>query len=280
MKNARDTLQGDLEQIERLVVAPTGDLCVILEQVKKMMTKRSHKLLDYDRYRDGVQTLKSKQGRTSSEEKKLAQLEVQFDQATREYNAINNQLKQDLAVFLSLRHAFIDPCLLTFYNYQIRVYQTLYTIFYQVGHAQFDLNTSAMDGYRDHQDAVQQMLNKLSITKPIVRTSLDKPPSYQDTQDSLGPSAAAVTVGSQKAPLDPPMMKPVSSEPPRLSLDLHSSSKYVIAVYDFEAQAPGDLSFRKDDKIEVLEQRDVNDWWVGRIGGRTGQFPGNYVRFQ
>jgi amphiphysin len=74
---------------------------------------------------------------------------------------------------------------------------------------------------------------------------------------------------------------PVAQEPPRLSLDLHDtrlSNQYVIALYDFEAQAVGDLSFRRDEKIEVLEKRNVNDWWVGRIGTRTGQFPGNYVR--
>jgi amphiphysin len=275
MKNARDTLQGDLEQIERLVVAPTADFIIILDQIKKVIIKRSHKLLDYDRYRESVVGLREKQGRTSSEEKKLAQLEVQFDQATREYNTINNQLKQDLSTFLSLRQAFIDPCLLTFYNYQIRVYQTLYTIFYQVGQAQFDLNTAAMDGYRDHQEKVELMLAQLNITKPIVRVPMESPPSYNDVQGGLAPPVVSSSL--HRASFDQPI-KPIPMDPPRLSLDLKPAATYCVAMYDFEAQAQGDLSFRKDEKIEVLEKRDVNDWWVGRVGTRTGQFPGNYVR--
>lgn len=34
---------------------------------------------------------------------------------------------------------------------------------------------------------------------------------------------------------------------------------FVIALYDFEAQTDGDLSFRKDEKIQVLESKEVFD---------------------
>ncbi|KAI9023087.1 hypothetical protein CLU79DRAFT_750221 [Phycomyces nitens] len=57
------------------------------------------------------------------------------------------------------------------------------------------------------------------------------------------------------------------------------SSTYVLALYDYQAQAAGDLSFKKDDKIEVVQRtQDANDWWTGRVNGVTGIFPGNYVR--
>ncbi|ORZ25777.1 hypothetical protein BCR42DRAFT_400900 [Absidia repens] len=53
---------------------------------------------------------------------------------------------------------------------------------------------------------------------------------------------------------------------------------YVLALYDYQAQADGDLSFRKDDKIELVERTsDQNDWWTGKLDGQTGIFPGNYV---
>ncbi|KAF8923915.1 hypothetical protein BGZ58_002379 [Dissophora ornata] len=56
-------------------------------------------------------------------------------------------------------------------------------------------------------------------------------------------------------------------------------SKMVVAIYDYEAQQEGDLGFRKDDKIELLQRTaDANDWWTGRLNGRQGVFPGNYVQ--
>ncbi|CAG8573344.1 22291_t:CDS:2 [Rhizophagus irregularis] len=54
---------------------------------------------------------------------------------------------------------------------------------------------------------------------------------------------------------------------------------YVTAMFDFEGKEENDLSFRKGDKIEVLERGDgPNDWWVGRVNNTVGEFPGNYVK--
>ena len=50
---------------------------------------------------------------------------------------------------------------------------------------------------------------------------------------------------------------------------------YVRALYDYNAQAEGDLTFAKDDLIEVIQKTaDVNDWWTGSLNGATGVFPG------
>ena len=50
---------------------------------------------------------------------------------------------------------------------------------------------------------------------------------------------------------------------------------YVVALYDFSAQAEGDLDFKVGDRIEVVERTEsVEDWWTGRLEGRTGVFPG------
>ncbi|KAJ3208749.1 hypothetical protein HDU82_001991 [Entophlyctis luteolus] len=51
----------------------------------------------------------------------------------------------------------------------------------------------------------------------------------------------------------------------------------VTAMYDFDGQREGDLSFRTGETITVL-QKNANDWWLGRIGGREGVFPANYVQ--
>ncbi|KAL0091072.1 hypothetical protein F4703DRAFT_1903558 [Phycomyces blakesleeanus] len=57
-----------------------------------------------------------------------------------------------------------------------------------------------------------------------------------------------------------------------------ANSTYVLALYDYQAQAAGDLSFKKDDKIEVIQRtQDANDWWTGRVNGVTGIFPGKKI---
>ncbi|KAH9833348.1 Class E vacuolar protein-sorting machinery protein hse1 [Teratosphaeria destructans] len=50
----------------------------------------------------------------------------------------------------------------------------------------------------------------------------------------------------------------------------------VRALYDFTPSEPGELAFRKDDIIAVLESV-YKDWWKGSLRGQTGIFPLNYV---
>jgi len=57
------------------------------------------------------------------------------------------------------------------------------------------------------------------------------------------------------------------------------SVQYVVALYDFDAQAEGDLDFKVGDRIEVVERTGSSeDWWTGKLNGKQGVFPGNYVQ--
>ena len=72
----------------------------------------------------------------------------------------------------------------------------------------------------------------------------------------------------------PPPPKP---KPSRLSGA--PAPETVTALYDYEAQAEGDLSFTAGDTIEIIERSsNDNEWWTGRIGVKSGQFPGENVR--
>ncbi|XP_064474232.1 intersectin-1-like isoform X3 [Ornithodoros turicata] len=48
------------------------------------------------------------------------------------------------------------------------------------------------------------------------------------------------------------------------------------ALYSYQSQEPGDLSFAAGDIIEV--QKKDGDWWTGALNGQAGIFPSNYVR--
>ena len=52
------------------------------------------------------------------------------------------------------------------------------------------------------------------------------------------------------------------------------------ALYDYEAQAEGDLRFTTGDTIEIVTRTsNENEWWVGKIKGKQGQFPGEPISF-
>lgn len=52
----------------------------------------------------------------------------------------------------------------------------------------------------------------------------------------------------------------------------------VIALYNFTAREPGDLTFMKGDVITIILKSDsMSDWWTGRLNGKQGIFPANFV---
>ncbi|XP_058881260.1 SH3 domain-containing YSC84-like protein 1 isoform X2 [Acipenser ruthenus] len=55
-------------------------------------------------------------------------------------------------------------------------------------------------------------------------------------------------------------------------------SVVVTALYSYEGQQPGDLSFHAGDKITVITKTESqHDWWEGKIRQEVGIFPANFV---
>uniref|UniRef100_W5N887 Osteoclast-stimulating factor 1 n=1 Tax=Lepisosteus oculatus TaxID=7918 RepID=W5N887_LEPOC len=48
------------------------------------------------------------------------------------------------------------------------------------------------------------------------------------------------------------------------------------ALYAYDAQDTDELSFNADDVIEIVKE-DASGWWTGRLRGKQGLFPNNYV---
>ncbi|KAK4104216.1 BAR-domain-containing protein [Parathielavia hyrcaniae] len=98
-------------------------------------------------------------------------------------------------------------------------------------------------------------------------------PGNVPSSSLLSPSMAAAAAAKSK-PKPPPPPKP---KPSRLSGA--PKAETVTALYDYAAQAEGDLSFRAGDTIEVVTRTaNADEWWTGRAHGKQGQFPGNYVK--
>ncbi len=79
------------------------------------------------------------------------------------------------------------------------------------------------------------------------------------------------------ARLDAPPMKasPMSTSPPPPP---KRRADFVRAAFDFASTEEGDISFARGDLIEVIHRTpSLDDWWTGKVKGRTGSFPANYT---
>ncbi|KAL5518526.1 HOB1 [Sanghuangporus vaninii] len=311
----------ELELIESRIVVPVKELQAIMKSIRKNITKRDHKLLDYDRFNNSLTKLRDKKEKSLSDEKNLFKLEQDFEIATNEYEYINNAMKQELPRFFQLSTQFIDPLYNSFYYMQLNIYYMLMEKIQTFAEGKYDVSVTVpqiADEYENKRSDAWQRIEDMNITKRIVSTSKliqthrqnstmsgasgasslarsntamsssttssaggfakkmpPPPPSFGGHVSAAPPPYTPSNNGeatlAKKAPPPPPPLKPKPrAEPPM---------QYVVALYDFTAQADGDLEFKTGDRIEVVKRTEsTEDWWTGRLNGREGVFPGNYVQ--
>ncbi|KAK3511186.1 hypothetical protein QTP70_032235 [Hemibagrus guttatus] len=86
-----------------------------------------------------------------------------------------------------------------------------------------------------------------------------------------GPVRKSMSIESGSSDSPPTMKRP--SPTPNKPLEL---GEEYIAMYTYESNEQGDLTFQQGDVITVLKKE--GDWWTGTVGGKTGVFPSNYVK--
>lgn len=117
--------------------------------------------------------------------------------------------------------------------------------------------TTPKVGFHQHSNSVDN-----NNPPPPYSPGMTSPPLTSPKSASL---AAAVAAKSK-----PPPPKP---KPARFSGA--PTAETVTALYDYSATAEGDLSFRAGDVIEIVSRtQNENEWWTGKLQGRSGQFPG------
>jgi hypothetical protein len=74
--------------------------------------------------------------------------------------------------------------------------------------------------------------------------------------------------------------RPVITPKPELNTPLSPEEGVgrAIALFDFNAVEPGDVSFSKGQVITITKKTGTTDtWWTGKVNGRSGTFPANFV---
>ena len=300
------TLQPELGMIEQRVIAPADQLLEVIKVVRKVSAKRDHKQLDFDRHRTTLKKLQDKKEKTLKDEKALFTAENNVEQATQDYEYFNNLLKEELPKLFALESEFIRPLFQSFYYMQLNVFYTLHEKMQAINIGYFDLTLDIEEAFEAKRGNVKEKAEELSIvhfktaggvqrggSRGVSRYApgakakeaeankskygrnsttsnpedglANPPPPYSPTGSA---PASPVVGGLGKAKPPPPKPKPsrLSGVP---------AAETVTALYDYEAQAEGDLSFMTGDTIEILTRtQNENEWWTGKVNGRQGQFPG------
>jgi amphiphysin len=328
VRELQATLAPELEMIETRVIKPADELLEIIKVIRKSVTKRQHKQLDYDRHRASLKKLQDKKEKSMKDEKAMYKAEADVEQATQEFNYFNDILKDELPKLFTLEREFIRPLFQSFYYMQLNVFYTLHERMQGIDIGYFDLTLEIEEAFEAKRGDIREQAEALSIVK-FKTTGAKRPPKYgpgagsklalegptsrlaitdgnssevssptrrQTADFSENPpppytsSLAAAGYGDEKSVVRanstggnwgaaakakgaaPPPPKP---KPSRLSGAPQTET--AIALYDYEAQAEGDLSFTTGDTIEITQRtNNENEWWTGKSRGKSGQFPGMF----
>jgi amphiphysin len=297
VKELQEALAPELEMIDSRIISPADQLLEVIKVIRKVAVKRDHKKLDFDRRNATLKKLEEKKDKSIKDEKALYKAENDVEVATQEFNYYNDLLKDELPKLFALEAEFIRPLFQSFYYMQLNVFYTLHDRMQGMNISYFNLQLDVEEAFEQKRGDVQERAEALSIvhykTQGVRRSGSklsalkgeksekgsigrgrssstadeNPPPPYSSAGVSPSPTGSFSSAAKGKPAPPPPRAKPS-----------HLSAKpveTVTALYDYEAQAHGDLGFSAGDVIEIVQRTDnTNEWWSGRVGGREGQFPG------
>lgn len=315
VRELQESLAPELEMIDSRIISPADQLLEVIKVIRKVGVKRDHKQLDYDRHRTTLKKLQEKKDKSLKDEKALYKAEGDVEQATSEFNYYNDLLKDELPKLFALEAEFIRPLFQSFYYMQLNVFYTLHEKMQGMNIGYFDLTLDVEGGFEKKRGNVQEQTEALSIVhfktaggrrpggKPPVpgskpsltgnklgekfgekfgydsgKSTYSPSPRPNDTVDNPPPpysAAAGSSASSANSMAAAAKGKPAPPPPKPKPSQMRAPVEMATALYDYEAQAHGDLSFSSGDSIEIVQRTDnTNEWWTGKSGGREGQFPG------
>ncbi|KAI9273533.1 hypothetical protein EDC94DRAFT_510779 [Helicostylum pulchrum] len=93
-------------------------------------------------------------------------------------------------------------------------------------------------------------------------------PAYSNQYQPPAENKYASQAAAKRAPPPPPQSRKPGEQTAK-------------ALYAFDGQQQGDLSFQEGDVITIVQKTDSqDDWWTGKVNGQQGIFPANYVQLQ
>ncbi|OJJ36469.1 hypothetical protein ASPWEDRAFT_38043 [Aspergillus wentii DTO 134E9] len=293
VQDLQESLAPELDLINSRIISPADQLLEVIKVIRKVGVKRDHKQLDYDRHRASLKKLQDKKDKSIKDEKALYKAENDVEQSTQEFNYYNDLLKDELPKLFALEAEFIRPLFQSFYYMQLNVFYTLHEKMQGINIGYFDLTLDVEEAYEKKRGDVKEQAEALTIVH-FKSTAGRRPGSKFNPKDKMAqenktggrqndpdvvenpppPYTAAASSSLAAAAKGKPAPPPPKPKPARFNQAVET----VTALYDYEAQAHGDLSFSAGEVIQITQRTEnQNEWWSGRVDGREGQFPGKSV---
>lgn len=310
VKELQETLAPELEMIDTRVIRPANELLDVIKVIRKTAVKREHKKLDYDRHRTTLKKLQDKKERSAKDEKAMWKAEGDVEQATQDFEYFNDLLKDELPKLFTLEQQFIQPLFQSFYYMQLNIFYTLHERMQRCDIGYFNLQLDIEDAFHDKRGDIQEQTELLSIVR-FKTTGQRRPPKYQqrpaleggkqpalltqgtgstekssskfgsggvvheETESAAPPPPYSPGQGSNLSTIAAAKAKPPPPKPKPSRFSQAPAAETVTALYDYAAQADGDLSFSAGETIEIIQRTaNENEWWTGKVNGKQGQFPG------
>lgn len=164
VKQLKETLQPDLELIEKRIVEPAQELLKVIQNIRKMAVKRDHKQVDLDRHKRNYNKYESKKERSTKDEERMYGAEADVEVAQQEYDYYNDMLKQELPILFQMQSDFIRPLFVSFYYMQLNIFYTLYSAMEELKIPYFDLNSDIVEAYTFKRGNIEEQTDAIGIT--------------------------------------------------------------------------------------------------------------------
>ncbi|KAI8616412.1 hypothetical protein BC830DRAFT_1118190 [Chytriomyces sp. MP71] len=261
---------ADLANLQRTFVNSVKDgfgeeMARQMQDVKdyaKLKTKLENRRLDYDAKMNKAQKAKAA---SSSLEEDVRVSQTKYEETLQDITArmiaLNANEEDQLTELVHFVDAEVD-----FFQQGLEVLLKLQREFQGVSRSRSTNTKAEFKRSISNVSSMYDTGNRESYTPAIT------PPLGGSMSGGLSRSNSTFTApsgGGGPPPL--PNRDPVPAPPPR-------SGKQTKVLYQFDAEGPGELSIRKGDVINVIEEVDEG-WWIGELAdgsGRQGMFPANY----
>ncbi|XP_075072066.1 dynamin-binding protein isoform X1 [Mixophyes fleayi] len=129
----------------------------------------------------------------------------------------------------------------------------------------------------------QGYLRENTITKDFIQ---ETEPKRRGSQPENGNNSALQNNGdkgylsSNRKALRKKAPSPMGSDLEADGSELEGNQVY-FAIYTFKARSPNELSVTANQRLKILEFRDLNgnnEWWLAEVEGRQGYVPSTYIR--
>lgn len=198
VKELQATLAPELDMIETRVIKPADELLEIIKVIRKTVTKRQHKQLDYDRHRTTLKKLQDKKEKNMKDEKAMYKAEADVEQATQEFNYFNDVLKDELPKLFQLEREFIRPLFQSFYYMQLNVFYTLHERMQGIDIGYFDLTLEIEAAFEGKRGDIREQAEALSIVK-FKTTGGKRPPKYGASKLALEGPTSRLAIEDRKS---------------------------------------------------------------------------------